>query len=87
MDLNDTTLTMIAEIPDPTCSSVKKSKYVKKYTEARASFRKYAAAKRTMQQGTYKLVGVCFFDQPHKQKGVAPNAVEIHPVISFSKIK
>lgn len=29
------------------------------------------------------LTGVGFFDVPHGQTGVAPNAAELHPVISI----
>jgi hypothetical protein len=30
------------------------------------------------------LTGLGFFDFPHGQRGVAPNAVELHPVISIT---
>jgi hypothetical protein len=29
------------------------------------------------------VVGVAFFDFNHGQTGVAPNAIELHPVLSF----
>jgi hypothetical protein len=29
------------------------------------------------------VTGVLFFDVPHGQTGVAPNAVELHPVIGI----
>lgn len=33
------------------------------------------------------IVGVAFFDLPHgkPQHGVAPNNIELHPVLSFTK--
>jgi len=27
--------------------------------------------------------GVAFFDFPHGQTGVAPNAIELHPILGF----
>jgi hypothetical protein len=33
---------------------------------------------------TATVTGVGFFDIPHGQTGVAPNAVELHPVLRFS---
>jgi hypothetical protein len=32
---------------------------------------------------TISLVGAGFFDVPHGQTGVAPNAIEIHPVLGI----
>jgi hypothetical protein len=32
---------------------------------------------------TISLVGVGFFDVPHGQTGVAPNAIELHPVLGL----
>ena len=29
------------------------------------------------------LTGVAFFDRIHRQRGVAPNGIELHPVIAF----
>jgi hypothetical protein len=34
--------------------------------------------------GTATVTGVGFFDFPHGQTGVAPNAIELHPVLRFS---
>jgi hypothetical protein len=34
--------------------------------------------------GTATETGVGFFDIPHGQTGVAPNAIELHPVLKFS---
>jgi hypothetical protein len=30
-----------------------------------------------------QVTGVAFFDFPHGQTGVAPNAIELHPVLAF----
>ena len=33
----------------------------------------------------YIITGVAFYDKVHGQLGAAPNAVEIHPILSISK--
>jgi hypothetical protein len=34
--------------------------------------------------GTATITGVAFFDVIHGQCGVAPNGIELHPVVKFS---
>lgn len=34
-------------------------------------------------QGTALITGVGFYDDLHRQKGAAPNGIELHPVLSF----
>jgi hypothetical protein len=34
-------------------------------------------------RGTATITGVGFFDYQHGQTGVAPNAIELHPVLGF----
>ncbi len=34
-------------------------------------------------KGRATVTGVGFFDIPHGQTGVAPNAIELHPVLKF----
>jgi len=34
--------------------------------------------------GTVNIAGVAFFDFIHGQNGVAPNGIELHPVLAFS---
>ena len=34
--------------------------------------------------GSATLTGVGLLDIPHGQTGVAPNAIELHPVLKFS---
>ena len=34
-------------------------------------------------RGRVQLVGVGFWDEQHGQTGVAPNAIELHPVLSI----
>jgi hypothetical protein len=80
--------TMIAEIPAPACATG--SIVITQIQAARAAF--------TVQVGTpqtyfttvnlpVRIVGVGFFDFLHGQTGVAPNGVELHPVISFVRLK
>jgi hypothetical protein len=38
----------------------------------------------TTLHGTATISGVLFFDFKHGQRGVAPNAVELHPVVGFA---
>jgi hypothetical protein len=34
--------------------------------------------------GTATVSGVGFFDRIHGQRGVAPNGIELHPVLAFT---
>jgi hypothetical protein len=34
--------------------------------------------------GTAQITGVGFFDTNHGQDGVAPNTIELHPVLDFT---
>jgi hypothetical protein len=80
--------TMITEFPDTTCNGAASSPKKAAMAKARAkliarcgsppssSFRHLA--------GSATLTGVGFFDIPHGQTGVAPNAIELHPVLKFS---
>lgn len=76
--------TMIAEIPDPACVGAG-SPFAADIQSARQVFdNKYTAT------GSFKtvsipvcLTGVGFFDFNHGQTGVAPNAIEIHPVLNI----
>ena len=78
--------TMIVEFPSSGCTR-------RASTSAR---RKMAAARRALATacgaaggsfvrltGTATVTGVGFFDFEHGQRGVAPNAIELHPVVGF----
>ncbi len=73
---------MIAEIPDPEC--VQGSPALPQISRARAQFvDRFSQPSRTSwdQVDTpIRVTGVLFFDVLHGQAGVAPNAVELHPV-------
>lgn len=87
--------TMIAEIPDPGCVA-KSSPFSKQIAAARAiwdkahsptkispgqSFASYVDLKPPVK---VTLTGVGFFDALHGQRGVAPNGIELHPVLSVT---
>ena len=79
--------TMITEFPDTTCNGAASSR--KKAAMARARARLIAtcgepsSSSFTHLAGSATLTGVGFFDIPHGQTGVAPNAIEIHPILKF----
>src|SRR5262245_9529807 len=86
-DPSRTGATMIAELPSPSCTAGATPKARLKMRQARkafiaacgsptGSFRKLS--------GTATVTGVGFFDQIHGQTGVAPNGIELHPVVGFS---
>jgi hypothetical protein len=83
--------TMICEIPDPACLTTTRSRAaVSAITKARNYFdrtfgRPSAAPTFTQIPGTptITITGALFFDRLHNQRGVAPNAVELHPVLDL----
>ena len=77
--------TLIAEIPDPACVAAR-SPFKAAIESARAEFDAHFKAEKRFRRSaaTVTLTGVGFFDFDHHQKGVAPNAIELHPVLAFS---
>jgi hypothetical protein len=78
--------TMIVEIPDPSCIGTAKHGEI---SQAHADFiRAFGQPLRQFNRpaGTpsLRVVGVLFFDVSHGQVGVAPNGVELHPVLAVS---
>jgi hypothetical protein len=80
--------TMIAEVPSSTCDHVCSSGHVAEFRAARA-----VLIAKLGNPKTYKpfatpipvtITGVGFFDFLHHQTGVAPNAVELHPVLTVA---
>lgn len=65
---------MIAEAPSPSCDSKATPQRRAQMTSARSAVRLCAKA---------RVTGVAFFDFNHGQTGVAPNAIELHPVLAF----
>lgn len=80
--------TMIVEFPDPQCAGAATSIRLSEIAAARASFMAAegipGASSFTSLSGTATITGVGFFDEIHGQTGVAPNGVELHPVLRFS---
>jgi PKD repeat protein len=76
--------TMIAEIPDPACVGAG-SPFAAGIQNARSEFdSKYAVTTSfTTVNIPVQVTGVGFFDFDHGQTGVAPNAVELHPVLDI----
>lgn len=65
---------MIAETPAPYCDRGAKPLYRREMTKARRAAKTCAKA---------RVTGVAFFDFDHGQDGVAPNAIELHPLLHF----
>jgi hypothetical protein len=65
---------MIAEAPASYCDRRAKLRYRVEMATARRRARSCARA---------RVTGVAFFDFDHGQTGVAPNAIELHPILGF----
>src|ERR1700733_389025 len=76
--------TMIAEIPDPACVGAG-SPFAAKIQTARAAFDAKYNATTSFQTANIpvQLTGVGMFDFLHGQTGVAPNGIELHPVLNI----
>jgi hypothetical protein len=72
--LSDGSRTMIAESPEAGCDSGAFPARIAQMRAARAALRLCMKA---------RVTGVAFFDFRHGQTGVAPNAIELHPILSF----
>ncbi len=82
-DLSDPSITMVGEIPDPFCSSVQQSKHLAEFTQARNDFKNTLLVTGQVDTGIYLITGTAFYDKVHGQLGAAPNAIEIHPILSI----
>ena len=76
--------TMIAEIPDPNCVGPG-SPFAAGIAHARAQFDAKFTATEDFQTVNVpvQITGVGFFDYIEGQEGVAPNAIELHPIIDI----
>jgi len=87
-DLTNPSATMITEFPDADrCSGAVDSMHASEMRSARAAL--IAAFGRPTHQfqrisGSATITGVGFFDALHGQTGVAPNGIELHPVLGFT---
>lgn len=75
-------LTMIAEIPSPSCVGAG-SPFLAGITNARNEFNARFTATTSFQTANIpvQIKGVGMFDFLHGQTGVAPNGIELHPVL------
>jgi hypothetical protein len=81
--------TMIAELPELHCTVGARPALRAEMQHARATFAARCGAPgatfAVYRRGTVvSLPGVGFFDSPHGQRGVAPNAIELHPVLRLA---
>jgi hypothetical protein len=65
---------MISEAPSPSCDKHATPYRRRQMRVARSHVRLCARA---------RVTGVAFFDFDHGQTGVAPNAIELHPILGF----
>lgn len=84
--------TMIAESPDPTCYDAAHSNHANVYTNVRKEIASYTLKSSksgwsTVKPGIYEVTGVLFQDFIHGQTGVAPNGIELHPILDVKKIQ
>ena len=77
-------LTMIVEIPSPSCVGAG-SPFLPGITNARNEFNAKFTATTSFQTANIpvKVTGVGMFDFLHGQTGVAPNGIELHPVLDI----
>jgi len=80
--------TMIVEIPSPACARVCSSRLVAQMGTARQMIEQELGRpsnrfRRLAPPRMVTITGILFFDFLHGQTGVAPNGVELHPVIGL----
>jgi hypothetical protein len=83
---------MIAEIVDPNCLGTITSPEEHDLRRAREAFMRLDTARPgtgpVLRAGDLiEITGVGFFDFEHGQSGVAPNAIELHPVLDIRRVK
>lgn len=78
--------TMIVEFPDVRCQPAARSIKKEAMRRAREALIRACGTIPTSfvhLKGTATITGVGFFDKKHGQRGLAPNGIELHPVLSF----
>jgi hypothetical protein len=81
--------TMIVEFPYTRCNDARSSIRRAAMKRARTQFENICGSVSTSfvdLRGSVRLTGVGFWDEIHGQTGVAPNGIELHPVLSFGGI-
>jgi hypothetical protein len=76
--------TMVAEIPSLSCVAAG-SRFVTQITNARAQFDDQFSVTSSFQTANIpvRVTGIGFFDFFHHHHGVAPNVIELHPVLDI----
>jgi hypothetical protein len=77
--------TLIAEIPKPNCLLNTPEPLKSMITQARADFdaKFHVTGSFKTTNAKVRITGPALFDRAHGQRGLADNAVEIHPVIKI----
>ena len=81
--------TMIVELAEATCNGAVASAQREAMQSARQSFTSVCGGpskKFRPCAATLEITGVAFFDFLHGQTGVAPNGIELHPVLSVTRL-
>jgi hypothetical protein len=79
---SDPTVTMIAEVPDPECGGACASGFAEVYGRVRQTLMDRLNAPGGEAHPLVRVTGVGFFDHFHGQMGIAPNGIELHPVLA-----
>jgi len=91
-DPKNTKKQMIIEVPNPSCKGVCRSAFLNKFKVARTT----VTSKLGNPTGdmvelpkpwVIDVTGPGFFDFSHRQDGLAPNCIEIHPVLEISFVQ
>ncbi len=77
----DGNFTMIAEVPNPGCAGACASGYAQVYAQVRQKLMERLNSPQSEARPLVRVTGVGFFDYLHGQRGVAPNGIELHPVL------
>jgi hypothetical protein len=79
--------TMIVELPNAGCTKNAGSAAQRRMSGARRALLRACGSPSSssfgLVSGTAALTGIGFFDVIHGQRGVAPNGIELHPLLSF----
>jgi hypothetical protein len=77
--------TMIVEFPNPNCvaSGFKRDRMRAARRELLAACGSFSTSSFTTLRGNVRIKGVGFWDEIHGQTRVAPNGIELHPVLRF----
>jgi hypothetical protein len=78
--------TMIVEFPKPVCvaSPFKREKIAAARQKFLNNCGSVSSSSWLKLAGSVTIVGVGFWDERHGQTGIAPNGIELHPVLNFS---